>query len=118
MSRVRRVWVSRLLLSLWLLILAAGVSARDLDPESRLVIAPGYDTVKTQCTVCHSAKLIIQNRADRNGWLQMIRWMQRSQGLWPLGPSEGVILDYLETNYAPTASGRRPPLPNHQMPAT
>lgn len=92
-------------------------SARELDPESRLVIAPGFETVKTQCTVCHSSKLIIQNRADRNGWLQMIRWMQRSQGLWPLGPNEAVILDYLEANYAPTSSGRRPPLRADQMPA-
>jgi hypothetical protein len=96
---------------------ATHTSARELDPESRLVIAPGFQTVKTQCTVCHSSKLIIQNRADRNGWLQMIRWMQRSQGLWPLGPNEAVILDYLEANYAPTSSGRRAPLPASQMPA-
>ena len=96
---------------------ATSANARELDPESRLVIAPGFQTVKTQCTVCHSSKLIIQNRADRNGWLQMIRWMQRSQGLWPLGPNEAVILDYLEANYAPTSSGRRAPLPASQMPA-
>lgn len=97
---------------------ATSAAARELDPESRLVIAPGFDTVKIQCTVCHSSQLIIQNRADRNGWLQMIRWMQRSQGLWPLGPNEAVILDYLEANYAPMASGRRAPLPASQMPAS
>jgi hypothetical protein len=33
--------------------------------------------------------------------------MQAKQGLWDLGASEPVILDYLATNYAPEEIGRR-----------
>jgi hypothetical protein len=53
---------------------------------------------------------VAQNRADRDGWLQMIRWMQDTQNLWPLGEAEPVILDYLAENYGPLPRGRRAPL--------
>jgi hypothetical protein len=85
-------------------LLAAPVSAAEL------VVAAGYEQVKTQCTVCHSAQIILQNRSDREGWLEMIRWMQQTQGLWPLGDAEPVILDYLANNYGPIETGRRQPL--------
>jgi hypothetical protein len=80
------------------------------DPTTGLVIAPGYEQVKAQCTTCHSGRLVAQNRADRDGWLQMIRWMQDTQNLWPLGEAEPVILDYLAENYGPLPRGRRAPL--------
>ena len=80
------------------------------DPDSGLVIAPGFEQVKAQCTACHSGRLVAQNRADRDGWVQMIRWMQDTQGLWPLGEAEEEILDYLATNYPPLPRGRRMPL--------
>lgn len=81
------------------------------DPDTGLVIAPGYEEVKKTCTVCHSAMLITQNKADRDGWLEMIRWMQAKQGLWQLEPAlEKTILDYLAANYAPVAASRRTPL--------
>jgi hypothetical protein len=80
------------------------------DSATGLIVAPGFEQVRTQCTVCHSARLITQNRASRDGWLQMIRWMQESQGLWPLGDNETPILNYLAENYAPASSGRRKPL--------
>ncbi len=82
----------------------------ETDPQTGLVIADGYPQVKTQCTICHSGRLVAQNRADRDGWLQMIRWMQQTQGLWPLGEAEDEILDYLATNYGPLPAGRRAPL--------
>ena len=66
-----------------------------------------FKVVRANCTTCHSGKLIAQNRADREGWRQMIRWMQETQGLWDLGANETVILDYLTTHYAPEAVGRR-----------
>lgn len=80
------------------------------DPTTGLVIAPGFEQVKAQCTACHSGRLVAQNRADRDGWLQMIRWMQDTQNLWPLGEAEPVILDYLAENYGPLPRGRRAPL--------
>ncbi len=70
------------------------------------------DLVISNCTACHSAKLITQNRSSREGWLSMIRWMQENQKLWDLGENEGAILDYLAKNYAPQRKGRRAPLTN------
>ena len=82
-----------------------------IDRATGLIIAPGFEQVKKTCTVCHSPKLVTQNRADRDGWLEMIRWMQAKQGLQDLEPAlENTILDYLATHYRPTAASRRPPL--------
>lgn len=75
--------------------------------ETGLVYADGFELVRSQCTACHSAQLITQNRATREGWEQMIRWMQETQGLWQLGEKEAPILDYLATHYAPEKNGRR-----------
>ncbi len=75
--------------------------------KTGLIYDRGFDQVRANCTVCHSAKLIIQNRANRDGWAQMISWMQQEQGLWDLGKNESVILDYLSTHYAPLEKGRR-----------
>ena len=77
-----------------------------------LVYAKGFAVVNGTCTACHSAKLITQNRASRQGWQEMIMWMQETQGLWDLGGSEKEILDYLSTYYAPEQKGRRAKLEN------
>ena len=74
---------------------------------SGLVYTEHFDIIRGNCTSCHSGKLIAQNRATREGWEQMIRWMQQTQGLWDLGKNEALILDYLETYYAPQEVGRR-----------
>lgn len=87
------------------------VSAQKTDEESGLVIEKGFETVKEICTSCHSARMIIQNRMDRQGWLETIRWMQETQGLWEFEPeTEKEILDYLSSHYAPVEAYRRPPL--------
>jgi len=74
---------------------------------SGLIYADNFDIVRANCTACHSGKLVAQNRATREGWEQMIRWMQATQGLWDLGVNEPKILDYLATHYAPKEVGRR-----------
>ncbi len=74
---------------------------------SGLKVAEGWEVVRRTCTACHSAALVTQNRASRDGWRDMIRWMQATQGLWELGDQEGAILDYLAANYAPEEVGRR-----------
>jgi len=56
---------------------------------------PNLQTIIGACTSCHSAKMITQNKATRDGWEQMIRWMQKTQNLGDLGKSEPIILDYL-----------------------
>ncbi len=81
-----------------------------IDSMSGLKIDKGYELVKQTCMACHSSKLVIQNRATRDGWLTMIRWMQKKHKLWDLGKNESAILDYLAKNYAPDKKGRRPVL--------
>jgi len=86
------------------------------DPITGFVIGENYEIVRAHCTACHSAKLVTQNRMTRDNWLDTIRWMQKSQGLWPLGAQEQKILDYLEIHYSPIAVSRRSPIPGHLMP--
>lgn len=83
-----------------------------IDEDTGLIADEGYRLVIANCTPCHSSKLITQNRATREGWENMIRWMQRKQNLWDLGEAEDEILDYLATNYAPDKKGRRENLKN------
>ncbi len=85
---------------------------KPVDPQTGLVIDEGYELVKGQCTICHSARLITQAGKTRDGWVDSIRWMQRTQGLWDLGPYESQILDYLSANYGvpPAAAPERPPV--------
>lgn len=63
--------------------------------------------IRANCTSCHSAKLITQNRATKEGWEEMIEWMQETQGLHDLGENKDVIVSYLSKYYAPNESGRR-----------
>ena len=74
---------------------------------SGLIVAEGWEIVRRNCTACHSGQLVAQNRATKEGWEKMIRWMQSTQGLWDLGEAEPIILDYLATHYAPEETGRR-----------
>ncbi len=96
---------------------AAQAEAVAIDPGSGLVIDEHWELVKGHCSACHSPRLITQNRGNRRTWLEMIRGMQETQGLWQFDETtENAMLDYLEKNYAPAAQFRRAPLPGAQMP--
>lgn len=69
--------------------------------------APGMMETVQNCTNCHSAKLVMQNRMNKERWKTTIKWMQETQNLWDLGANEDVIIDYLVTNYPPKKKGRR-----------
>ncbi len=88
------------------------IAKPDSVDEQGLIVDDGYLLVRTNCISCHSLNLVTQNRATRDGWKSMIRWMQKEQKLWDLGPNEDKILDYLAKNYAPEQTGRRVPLEN------
>lgn len=105
-----------LILSLIALPCSYANSKDTLDKDTGFVIDKGFEIVRANCTACHSSGLVIQNRMNRERWLETIRWMQDTQGLWPLGDSEKEILDYLTKHYSPTKSGRRKNLPPHLMP--
>lgn len=117
--RQRQPW----LLVLPLVLLTSSVLAQQptpslpVDEASGLVIDEHWQLVKAHCTVCHSVKLVTQQRASRDTWLYLIRWMQQTQGLWQFDAvTESSILDYLEKNYAPSASSRRAPLTPELLP--
>lgn len=72
-----------------------------------LIEADGLMTVVNNCTNCHSAKLVTQNRMTAERWDATIKWMQETQNLWDLGGNQEIIVNYLVTNYPPIAKGRR-----------
>ena len=72
-----------------------------------LIDAPGLQETVNNCTNCHSAKLVMQNRMSAERWHATIRWMQETQNLWPLGENEEIIVNYLVTNYPQKKKGRR-----------
>ncbi len=77
-----------------------------------LIVDDGCQDVMVTCGACHSLDLVTQNRATRDGWKEIIVWMQETQKLWDLGEKEVVILDYLAKNYAPENTGRRKNIEN------
>ncbi len=87
------------------------------DQASGFVIDGGWKLTNAHCTACHSAKLVTQNRMDREGWEDTIRLMQAEHGLWDLGAAETVIIDYLARHYGiannttRTRKGRISPAP-------
>lgn len=88
-----------------------------IDSGSGLIIASGWEEVKTNCTSCHSAKIIVSQQGGRATWLEVIRWMQKKQGLWELSTkTEKNILDYLSSNYPSVVVGRRSNLPAIALP--
>ncbi len=80
---------------------------KGIHVKTGFIADENLDLVIASCTPCHSAKLITQNRASRQGWKDMIEWMYATQGLNDLGSKEPIILDYLAKHYAPQAVGRR-----------
>ncbi len=84
-----------------------------MDPESGLIKdeAGTWKVARDHCTECHTATLLSQNRANRDGWIRTIRRMETDEGLEPLGDLEKPILDYLAASYGvqvkPTELRRR-----------
>ncbi len=74
--------------------------------------AKGLMTVVNNCTNCHSAKLVTQNRMNAKRWNETIKWMQEKQNLWDLGKNQEIIVNYLVENYPVKKVGRRTSLSN------
>jgi hypothetical protein len=88
-----------------------------VDEATGLRVAPGWELVRAHCGGCHSHKLVTNQRADRQTWLDIIRWMQATQNLWQFDTAtENSILDYLAANYPPQPNRRRAPIPPTLMP--
>ena len=93
---------------------------RKTDAATGLIVAEHWQLVQAHCGACHSYRLVTANRGDRDYWLSTLRWMQRTQNLWPIPfEQEAKLLDYLAANYLShneTEWGRRPPLPPALLP--
>ena len=87
------------------------ITAIELDEETILqsgfVNDEGVSQVIQNCTQCHSAKLVTQNKMSKEGWEATIIWMQETQNLWDLGANQERIVGYLAKNYGPKSKGRR-----------
>ena len=104
-------------LTLLLMTATFPVSGQDIDNESGLIKAKGWEVVKSTCTECHAGMMITQNAGNLAVWESRIRWMQETQGLRALsGEDEATILTYLSVNYPQKASSRRAGLPAHLLP--
>lgn len=91
--------------------------ADEVDAATGLVIDRGWELVRANCIACHSLRLVTAQRATRQTWLDLIRWMQRTQNLWQLAAEdEASMLDYLAKHYHPEPSRRRAALPPDLMP--
>lgn len=109
----------RLLLAWFFAALPGNVSAEEtLDEATGLVVDQHLELVRANCTGCHSAGLIQRARLSREDWLDTLRWMQRTQNLWPFPPAtENLLLDYLTEHYGPREeAARRRPLARHLRP--
>jgi hypothetical protein len=67
-----------------------------------LIDAENLMVVVTNCTNCHSAKLVTQNRMTAEGWSETIKWMQETQNLWDLMGNQELIANYLVKNHPPS----------------
>jgi len=89
----------------------------ELDPATGLKMSGDWELVRTNCVSCHSAKLITQQRGTEGQWLNVIRWMQKTQNLWQFDKdTETRIVGYLAANYPPQADRRRASIPPNLMP--
>lgn len=96
---------------------AVSTNAAEIDESTGLLKEPGWEQVRAHCGGCHSHALVTSQRADRQTWVDIIRWMQATQNLWQFSPDvESEILDYLAANYPPQPNRRRAPIPPSLLP--
>ncbi|MCH8302180.1 MAG: hypothetical protein IH912_05460 [Proteobacteria bacterium] len=107
----------KLLLTALLLLPGAALQAAEIDEATGLIRNPGWELVRIHCGGCHSHATVTGQRADRQTWLGMIRWMQATQNLWQFdAATEARILDYLAENYPPQPNQRRAAIPPALLP--
>ena len=77
-------------------LLTSNAVAKEKNNYQGLPSVSGVELVIKNCTVCHSADIILENHMSRKAWDKTITWMQKEQGLWELNKEvRKIILDYL-----------------------
>ncbi|MDT3309156.1 cytochrome C [Shewanella vaxholmensis] len=91
-----------------------------VDPQSGLIMAPGWELVNYQCNACHTSMIVTQNRGDKAFWQETLQWMVDTQGLWDLSDTWEPTLSYLSTYYGQVEMDmtifRRLPIESSQLP--
>ena len=83
----------------WSIAVPGGASA-SASPGEALIADTGAPLVAAWCGGCHSIELVTQQRLDREGWQQLLQWMQEEQGMPEMPVEHQVqVLDYLATHY-------------------
>ena len=119
-------WISGWLMALGAVILPMVVSAADdkkkekeipLDIVTGMKMTGDWELVRNNCIVCHSAQQFLRQKGTLVTWTEIVQWMQKDGGLWPIQPElEKKILTYLAENYGPSDAYRRAPIPATLMP--
>ena len=97
---LNRLGREKLFFTLTILVLAfflrSNAVAKEKNKHQGLSPVTGVELVVKNCTVCHSADIILENHMSRKAWDKTITWMQKEQGLWELNKEvRKIILDYL-----------------------
>lgn len=97
------------------LLLAVGLNAeqsqkREIDAASGLIVDQdqAWEHVRDHCTSCHSSQTFTQQKLSKKKWLDVIRRMQKEEGLWDLGEYEDKIVTYLAAYYSENSNTERP----------
>jgi len=70
------------------------------NPMSQLKAGPGMETIRRDCSICHSTDYIVIQRTDAQHWAAEVKKMMAVYGA-PISASDAkIISDYLATNYA------------------
>lgn len=84
----------------------AAVSDSLFDPQDDYWGLPrddkgAYELVDAYCTACHSASIVMQQRATPERWKELLIWMEDTQGMAKLpAEDETLVLDYISTHFS------------------
>jgi len=60
-----------------------------------------YELVDAYCTACHSASIVMQQRATPERWKELLIWMEEKQGMAKLpAEDETLVLEYINTHFS------------------
>ncbi|MDE1915162.1 MAG: cytochrome c [Sphingomonadales bacterium] len=91
-----------LFLSAAMFLLASGTPAQSPPPASaKLIAAPGVETLRRHCTLCHGAGMITARHMSARRWGALVDQMI-SRGAKVSDEDYKVIIAYLTQNYGPS----------------
>jgi len=59
-----------------------------------------FELVDAYCTACHSASIVMQQRATPERWKELLIWMEEKQGMATMpAEDEALVLEYIGTHF-------------------